>query len=257
MAEHGKTAVVTGASKGIGLAVARALAGDGYRVVAGARTISVELKEVTPLTFATDLATAEGPASLIEYALGELGGIDVLVNNVGGGRPTTEGFLSVTDEDWQHTFDLNVLSTVRSIRAALPSLLERRGHVLNIGSVNSRLALPHLVTYSAAKAALANLGKSLAEEFGSRGVRVNTISPGPVRTAVWTEPGSNGETLARRNGLSLGEFVDRIPEMTGLSTGKMAEPEEIGALVVFLASGKVPNMSGSDVVLDGGMLKTI
>lgn len=258
MSEKGKNAVVTGASKGIGLAVARALAVDGYRVVAGARTISAELKEVTSLAFPVDLTTPEGPGYLIDTALTELGGIDLLVNNVGGSSgPRTGGFLSVTDDDWRHTLDLTLLSAVRATRAALPSILERRGHVVNIGSVNSRLALPRLVDYAAAKAALANLGKALAEEFGPRGVRINTISPGPVRTSVWTEPGGSGDALAKQAGMSLEEFVEGIPAAVGLSTGRLAEPEEVAALVLFLASGKAPNISGSDLVIDGGMLKEI
>lgn len=251
-----RNAIVTGASKGIGLAVVEALVADGYRVVAGARTVPEDLKALTPLALPVDLTTAEGNDRLVEYAVAELGGIDLLVNNVGGAAPA-DGFLSVTDDDWRHALDLTLMSAVRATRAALPSIVERRGSVVNIGSVNSRLALPHLVTYSAAKAALASLGKSLAEEFGARGVRVNTISPGPVRTTVWTEPGSNGEELARRAGLSLAEFVDRIPELTGLSTGDMTEPSEVAALVVFLASRKAPNISGSDFVIDGGMLKEI
>ncbi|GAA1952546.1 SDR family oxidoreductase [Amycolatopsis minnesotensis] len=253
---HAKNAIVTGASKGIGLAVVEALVADGYRVVAGARTVPEELTALTPLAIPVDLTTAEGNERLVEYAEAELGGIDLLVNNVGG-TALADGFLSATDEDWAHTLDLTLMSTVRATRAALPGLIERRGSVVNIGSVNSRLAVPHLVAYSAAKAALASLGKSLAEEFGARGVRVNTISPGPVRTTVWTEPGSNGEELARRAGLTLAEFVDRIPELTGLSTGDMTEPSEVAALVVFLASRQAPNISGSDFVIDGGMLKEI
>ena len=257
MSENEKFAVVTGASKGIGLAVVRALAEDGYRVAAGARTISTELKEIAALPVAVDLATPEGPGQLIDAALGEFAGIDLLVNNVGGAQPRIDGFLSATDEDWQRTFDLTLWSAVRATRAALPSIVRRRGQVVNIGSVNSRLALPHLVDYSAAKAALANLGKALAEEFGPQGVRVNTIAPGPVRTSVWTEPGSNGATLARQAGVSLEEFVEGIPAATNLSTGHMTEPAEVAALVVFLASGKAPNISGSELVIDGGMLKQV
>ncbi|RZQ60835.1 SDR family NAD(P)-dependent oxidoreductase [Amycolatopsis suaedae] len=250
-----RNAVVTGASKGIGLATARALADEGYRVVAGARTISAELKEVTPHAVPVDLTTAEGPARLVGTALTELGGIDLLVNNVGGTRPRTEGFLAATDDDWQYTLDLTLFSAVRATRAALPSLVERRGQVVNIGSVNSRKSAPHLLAYSAAKAALASFGKGVAEEFGPRGVRVNTISPGPVRTAVWTQPDGTGDVLARQAGLPVEEFLTTFPAKIGMSTGQMTEPEEVAALVVFLASGKAPNINGSDLVIDGGMLK--
>jgi NAD(P)-dependent dehydrogenase (short-subunit alcohol dehydrogenase family) len=114
-----------------------------------------------------------------------------------------------------------------------------------------------LVAQSAAKAALSNLGKALAEEFGARGLRVNTISPGPVRTDLWTSPGGPGDVLARRAGVALEDFTDQLPSAIGLSTGRFADPEEIAALVVFLASGRVANMSGADLVIDGGMLKTV
>ncbi|MEU8825750.1 SDR family oxidoreductase [Streptomyces sp. NPDC048636] len=257
MSENDKFAVVTGASKGIGLAVVRALADDGYRVAAGARTISAELKDSAALAVEVDLATPDGPGRLVDAALSEFTAIDLLVNNVGGAGPRPDGFLSASDEDWQRTFDLTLWSAVRATRAALPSIVKRRGHVVNIGSVNSRLALPFLVDYSAAKAALANLGKALAEEFGPQGVRVNTIAPGPVRTSVWTDPGGSGEALARQFGASLEEFLPGIPAATNLSTGLMTDPDEIGALVVFLASGKVPNISGAELVIDGGMLKQV
>jgi NAD(P)-dependent dehydrogenase (short-subunit alcohol dehydrogenase family) len=257
MVDNVRNAVVTAASRGIGLAVVRALVEDGYRVVAAARTVSEELKALTPLTMAVDLTTADGPARLIAHAEAELGGIDLLVNNAGGGGTRPEGFLSVSDEDWRRTLDLTLFSTIRATRAALPGLVARRGQVVNIGSVNSRLPAPQVVDYSAAKAALANLGKALAEEFGPQGVRINTISPGPVRTEVWTAPGSVGEHLAHRAGVPLADFVESMPAAMGSSTGVFTEPSEIGALVVFLASGKAPNISGSDLVIDGGMVKTV
>ncbi|MER6949445.1 SDR family oxidoreductase [Nonomuraea sp. NPDC000554] len=257
MSENAKVAVVTGASKGIGLAVVRALAEDGYRVAAGARTVSAELKEHAALAVEVDLATPDGPGWFVNAVLGEFAGIDLLVNNVGGAGPRPGGFLSATDEDWQQTFDLTLWSAVRATRAALPSIVARRGQVVNIGSVNSRLALPFLVDYSAAKAALANLGKALAEEFGPQGVRVNTIAPGPVRTSVWTEPGGTGDALAGQAGMPLEDFVSNVPAATNLSTGQMTEPDEVAALVAFLASGKAPNISGSELVIDGGMLKQV
>lgn len=149
------------------------------------------------------------------------------------------------------------MSAVRTTRAALPSLLDRGGAVVNISSVNARQPQPRLVAQSAAKVALSNLGKALAEEFGGRGLRVNTISPGPVRTDLWTSPGGPGEVPAERAGIAREDFTDELPKAVGLSTGRFADPREIGALVVFLASGRVANVSGSDLVIDGGMLKTV
>lgn len=253
----GTTAVVTGASRGIGLAITQALAAEGVRVVAGARTPSDELLAATPHVVAVDLAVAGGPERLVEQAVAELGGIDLLVNNVGGNPAPVGGFLSVADEHWEHILELNVMSAVRATRAALPSLLKRGGAIVNIASANAHLAQPVVVAYAAAKAALLNLGKALADEFGPQGVRVNTISPGPVLTPLWTAPGSPGAAMAELMGVSVGELVEQLPAMAGMTSGQMAAPEEVAALVLLLASDAVPSMRGAELVLDGGLLKAI
>ncbi|MCW2881622.1 MAG: putative oxidoreductase [Sphaerisporangium sp.] len=244
----GKKAVVTGAGAGIGLAVVRALASTGADVLGGARTITPELLAATPHTFEVDLMTTKGPRLLVERALADFGGVDVLVNNVGGGVKLAAGFLDIEDDVWQHAFQLNVLTTIRATRAALPSLVERKGAIINIGSMNATMVDPRLGHYSAAKAALANIGKALSAEFSSQGVRVNTISPGPVRTRLWTNP-----EIARRAGVTPEEFVAMVPKMAGLSTGEMIEPDEVAALVLLLASGKVRSVTGSDYTIDAGM----
>lgn len=251
-----RVAVVTAAGRGIGLAIVQALVKDGFAVVAGSRTVTDALRAATTDAVELDLSTAEGPAALVRHALDRHTGIDVLVNNVAGTSRPAGGFLALDDDAWRHTFELTVMAAVRTTRAALPSLLDRRGAVINISSVNSRLAQPRLVAQSAAKAALTNLGKALAEEFGGRGLRVNTISPGPVLTDIWTAPDGPGAALARQAGIDPAEAVDRVPALLGLSTGRFTAPEEVAALVAFLASGQVPNMSGSDLVIDGGILKT-
>nr|WP_198151684.1 SDR family oxidoreductase [Kibdelosporangium sp. MJ126-NF4] len=251
-----RIAVVTGAGRGIGLAIVRALVDDGFTVVAGSRTVTDALRDATPDAIEVDLGTADGPANLMRHALDRHGAIDLLVNNVAGASTPAGGFLQLDDDAWDHTFNMTFMSAVRATRAALPSLLDRRGAVVNISSVNAKLAQPRLVAYSAAKAAMSNLGKALAEEFGGQGLRVNTISPGPVWTDVWTSPGGAGDALAQRAGVALEDFVDRIPAALGLSTGQFAKPEEVAALVVFLASGRAANMSGADLVIDGGMVKT-
>ncbi|MFC7586531.1 SDR family NAD(P)-dependent oxidoreductase [Nonomuraea antimicrobica] len=187
----GKTAVVTGASRGIGLAITQALAGEGMRVVAAARTITPALKETGATALTADLSTSGGPAELIGRALAELGEIDLLVNNVGGGDVGDDhvgGFLGFADEHWVRDYDLNFLSAVRATRAALPSLLRSRGTVVNVSSNGARMPHAGPVTYTTAKAALTAFGKALAEEFGPQGVRVNTISPGATRTSLWESP---------------------------------------------------------------------
>lgn len=252
-----RLAVVTGAGRGIGLAIVRALVEDGFAVVAGSRTVTDALRDATRDALEVDLAAPGGPALLVRHAIDRYGGIDLLVNNVAGTSTPAGGFLALEDDAWQHTFDTTFMSTVRATRAALPSLLDRKGAIVNISSVNARLAQPRLVAQSAAKAALSNLGKALAEEFGGLGLRVNTISPGPVSTDLWTSRGGPGDILARRAGVALDEFTDRLPAVLGLSTGRFTAPEEVAALVAFLASGRAANISGADLVIDGGMLKTV
>ncbi|GAA4889812.1 oxidoreductase [Streptomyces coeruleoprunus] len=253
-----KTAVVTGAGRGIGLATVRTLTAEGVRVVGAARTITPELKETGAHTVSADLSTAEGVTTLMDSALDELGGIDLLVNNVGGGDDVEPvGFLDTDDTRWTRILDLNLLSAVRTTRAALPSLIERGGSVVNVSSINSRLPAAGPVAYSAAKAALAALGKSLAEEFGPQGVRVNTVSPGVVRTSIWEDPDGFGGKVAAGAGAEHAEFLRRIPEAFSITTGRMTEPQEVAALIAFLLSDVAGNINGADHVIDGGTVKTL
>ncbi|MGV9773572.1 SDR family oxidoreductase [Streptosporangium sp. NPDC003464] len=260
MGLSGKTAVVTGASRGIGLAIVSALTAEGMRVVAGARTVSPELKETGATAVPVDLSTQEGPALLVGEALAELGEIDLLVNNVGGGdvgEGQLGGFLGFDDGQWLHAFDLNFLSAVRATRAALPSLLRSRGSVVNISSNGARMPHAGPVTYTTAKAALTAFGKALAEEFGPRGVRVNTVSPGVVRTSMWEDPAGYGAELARSMGLEHEQVLAQLPAWTGMTTGRFVEPAEVAAMVVYLASPHAASVSGADHLIDGGSVKTV
>jgi NAD(P)-dependent dehydrogenase (short-subunit alcohol dehydrogenase family) len=253
----GNVAVVTGASKGIGLAIVRALVEHEATVVAGARTPSDELRALTPHVVAGDLAVAGGPERLIDYALAEAGAVNVLVNNVGGNPAPVGGFLSVSDDDWRDVLELNLMTVVRATRAALPSLTEQRGAIVNVASANARLAQPAVVAYGAAKAAVLNLGKALADELGPQGVRVNTVSPGPVLTPLWTDAGSPGAAMATAMGMTTDELVAQLPGMAGMTTGRMASADEVAAFVLLLASDAFPSVRGADIVVDGGLLKAI
>jgi NAD(P)-dependent dehydrogenase (short-subunit alcohol dehydrogenase family) len=255
----GKTAVITGASRGIGLATARALTREGVRVVGAARTITPELEQVSVAAVAADLSTAAGACALVETALTELGGIDILVNNVGAGdadRLGLGGFLDIGDEQWDELLNLNLFSAVRTSRAALPSLLERQGAVVNVSSINSRVPGPGPVGYSEAKAALTALSKRLSEEFGPQGVRVNTVSPGVVGTQLWRDPAGFGGKVAAASGVEHAEFLAAIPDRFAMAARRITEPDEVAALITFLVSGAAANIIGADLVIDGGTIKT-
>ncbi|MFG2138756.1 oxidoreductase [Streptomyces sp. NPDC048650] len=255
---HSKTAVVTGASRGIGLATVRTLIDEGVRVVGAARTITPELKETGACAVSADLSTADGVATLMDRAFAELGALDLLVNNVGAGDAVEPvGFLDTDDARWASIFDLNLLSAVRTSRAALPSLVERRGAIVNVSSINSRLPAAGPVAYSAAKAALNALGKSLAEEFGPQGVRVNTVSPGVVRTAIWQDPDGFGSKVAAGAGAEHAAFLEHLPEAFSITTGRITEPQEVASLITFLLSDVSGNITGADYVIDGGTVKTL
>jgi NAD(P)-dependent dehydrogenase (short-subunit alcohol dehydrogenase family) len=195
----GKVAVVTGAGKGIGLAAAMALAREGAYVVAGSRSAGGldGLDGITPV--AIDLSAADGPAQLIRRAIEEHGQIDVLVNNVGAVRMRTKGFLGTSDEDFAWAMQMNFFIALRARRAALTAMAERgTGAIVNVASVNAFFQ-PDAATidYGAAKAALVNLTKTLAQEFGPRGIRVNAVSPGPVATDLWLGEHGVAETVAK------------------------------------------------------------
>lgn len=253
----GKRAVVTGASKGIGLAIARALVTEGAFVVAGARSESRELRELGERvrTVKVDLAAADGPGELVRAAT-EDGGIDVLVNNVGGAAVRTEGFAAIGDDAWLATWNLTFMAAVRMTRAALPALLEAGGGtIVNIASVNSTLADPAVIDYSAAKAALLNVSKSLSKELGPHGIRVNCVSPGPVETALWLGEGGVAETVAAATGGSPQDVVAQ--QSKEFATGRFSTPEQVADLVVLLASGRAGNVTGAEFVIDGGLIKTM
>ena len=251
---RGKAALVTGASRGIGLAVARGLVGEGARVTAAARKSSAELDELartgTVRVVEVDLAEPGGPARLVAAA-GDR--IDILVNNVGAAPARPGGFGEITDEDWQTSLTLNLMAAVRTTRAALPVMVATgKGAIVNISSANAFLPDPAVMDYSAAKAALANFSKSLSKEVGPHGIRVNTISPGPVATDLWLGDHGVAATVSRATGAKARDVQSQAAQQT--VTGRFSRPEEIADLVLILASDRTANVTGADITIDGGLI---
>jgi len=255
----GKVAVVTGASKGIGLAVTKALVDEGAHVVAGARTTQGldGLDGVTAV--ALDLSAPDGPARLVQRAVEEHDRLDVLVNNVGAVRLRLTGFLGTSDEEFEWAMRMNFYTAVRACRAAMPHLIKQgKGAIVSVASVNAFFQPDAgTIDYGAAKAALVNLTKSLSQEFGARGIRVNAVSPGPVSTDLWFGQGGVAQTVAKATGLDADAARDKVvASIGGFATGKFTTPEEVATLVVMLASDKTANVTGANFVIDGGLIKT-
>jgi NAD(P)-dependent dehydrogenase (short-subunit alcohol dehydrogenase family) len=226
--------VVTGGSKGIGLAVVRALASSGVSVFAGARKSSADLDELARggevHAIEVDLAAADGPATLIAAAGGR---VDILVNNVGGAPARPGGFLSITDEDWLATINLDLIT---------------------ICSVNARLPDPAVLDYSTAKAGLAGFCKALSKEVGPKGIRVNTVSPGPVATDLWLGAGGVAQTVSAATGANREDVAKQAASQ--MVTGRFTEPGEVADLVLFLASSRAANITGAEFTIDGGLVPT-
>jgi NAD(P)-dependent dehydrogenase (short-subunit alcohol dehydrogenase family) len=249
----GTTAIVTGASRGIGLAVVRALSGAGARVIAGARASTPELAALDVEFVAVDLTDPAAPDALVAAAGGPVG---VLVNNVGATPARPGGFLSVTDADWARTIDINLMAAVRTTRAVLPGMISAgAGAIVTVASVNATLPDPLVIDYSAAKSALLSFSKALSKEVGPHGIRMNTVSPGPVATDLWLGGGGVAETVSSAGG---GDPADVAKAAAAqMVTGRFTTPDEVAALVLFLAGPAAANITGSDMVIDGGLITTI
>lgn len=256
----GKTAVVTGGSRGIGLEVVRTLLAEGMHVVTGSRHVTEALAETAAFPVTVDLSTPDGPAELVAQATTRYGGIDVLVNNVGIGDVQEQvpgavlGLVELPDSAWHRTFDLHFFSALRATRAALPSLIERSGTVVNVSSVGAHLVLAGPVDYNVSKAALNALTKVVAEQFGGQGVRAVTVSPGPVDTGVWNDPSGFIGHIAAQQGVPHETFAKQMLDGLGASTGRITQPHEVARLIAFLASPN--NITGAEYIIDGGVLKS-
>ncbi len=243
----GKACVVTGSTAGIGLETAKLLVAEGARVVTSGRRDAPGIGEELHIT--TDLSEPSAPAMLIERAVEALDGLDVLVNNVGAGVHAS--FADVTDEEWDALWQLNVMGYVRAIRAAMPHLRESRGSIVNVSSTAGKRPSTGLPHYSVTKAAVLSLSRLVADVYAADGVRCNAVTPGPTATDAWLGPGG----LADQQGGDRDEVLAKVG--AGRPLGRLAEPEEIAAVICFLASERASYVTGAAWSADGGTVPII
>jgi 3-oxoacyl-[acyl-carrier protein] reductase len=243
-----RVCVVTGSTGGIGLATARFLVEEGARVVTCGRSGAPGVGEA--LHVRADLSRP-GEA---ERVVAEAGELDVLVNNVGYAEQ--RDFLALSDEDWDAAWQLNVMSYVRAIRAAVPGLRERGGGVIvNVSSTAGKRPSTGMPEYSVTKAAVLSLSRLVADLYAGEGVRCNAVTPGPTATEAWLGDGGLADQQAARSGKSREEVLEAVGK--GRPLGRLARPEEIAAVVVFLCSDRASYVTGAAWSADGGTVPII
>ena len=250
-----KVALVTGSSRGLGLASAQALAAEGARVclcARGAEALAQAAADVSRgsaadrvISVAADLASDSGIRTVVERTIEAFGGIDILVNNVGLGRGG--GLVETSDDEWQEAFDQTLYPAIRASRLAVPSMRARGGGViLMIASIYGREAGGRM-TYNAVKAAEISLAKSMAQQLARDNIRVNSVAPGSI-----SFPGGSWWKRQQADPEGIAEFVRRE-----LPFGRFGRAEEVGNVVAFLASPVASWISGASIVVDGGQSRSL
>ncbi|MET7394137.1 SDR family oxidoreductase [Dactylosporangium sp. NPDC005572] len=253
-----KVVIVTGASAGIGLATAQLLTDEGAVVVGVSRQPVESTIGDAGSVIAADLTDVDSASRIIETVVERYGRIDGLVNNAGG-LHLREGFLSITEEQWLAAFQLNFHAARRMSRAALPALLKTgAGSIVHVGSESARLAATYNPDYAAAKLSLLSMSKSLATEFSPQGVRSNVVTPGMTRTPLYERRGGFGEQIANALGTDVDGAIEQVlNNLRPTLTRRMAEPNEVSAVIAFLISPLSSQVTGAEWIIDGGALPQI
>ena len=253
-----RVCLVTGSTAGIGLETARILAEEGARVVVtgrdGERVERARADVGAALGVACDLAEPAAPGALVERVAAELGPIDVLVNNVGVAYQRS--FEELADSDWEELWQVNVMSYVRAIRAVLPSMREAgAGAIVNVSSTAGKRPSGSMPDYSVTKAAVLSLSRLVADLCAADGIRCNAVTPGPTASPAWLAPGGLADQGAERSGRSREEVLAGVAK--GRPLGRLAEPEEIAAVIAFLCSDRASYVTGAAWSADGGTVPVI
>jgi NAD(P)-dependent dehydrogenase (short-subunit alcohol dehydrogenase family) len=238
---------VTGSTGGIGLEATRRLAEEGARVVTcGRRSGAPAVGELAHV--AADLSRAGEPERLVEAAATALGGLDVLVNNVGVARVAR--FEDVPDAEWDAYWQLNVMSYVRATRAALPHLRDGGGAIVNVSSTAGKRPSTGMPHYSVTKAAVLSLSRLVADLYAGDGIRCNAVTPGPTATEAWLGEGGLADQQGERAAV-----LAKVG--AGRPLGRLAAPDEIAAVIVFLCSERASYVTGAAWSADGGTVPII
>jgi 3-oxoacyl-[acyl-carrier protein] reductase len=252
-----RVCVVTGSTGGIGFEAARTLASEGARVVVCGReeqrVEAARRKAGAELGVVCDLAEPDAPGRLVAETREALGPVDCLVNNVGGAYQAT--FDELTDPQWDEMWQLNVMSFVRSIRAVLPEMRERGGSIVNVSSTSGKRPSTSMPNYSVTKAAVLSLSRLVADLYAADGVRCNAVSPGPTATEAWLGAGGLADQQAERSGKTREDVLEAVG--AGRPLGRLARPEEIASVIVFLCSDRSSYVTGAAWSADGGTVPII